>query len=94
MNNLFIVRVELHFATEKDYEILHAGMIGLGFSKQITGAAGIKYNLPTAEYATYSASDVTTIKNAVKNVANKTGRTSWLLVTKAAAVDWDLAMVR
>jgi len=42
----FITRVELHGATYKDYETLHAGMLAQGFRKTITGDDGVSYQLP------------------------------------------------
>lgn len=46
----FTVRVELHNATEGDYEELHAAMENEGFIRPIQGSDGKVYRLPTAEY--------------------------------------------
>lgn len=54
----FTVRVELHAATEADYQRLHAAMAKQGFSRIITGGDGQRYHLPTAEYD-YNALETT-----------------------------------
>ena len=46
----FSVRVELHRATDEDYEQLHAAMEQAGFSRLIASDDGVVYHLPTAEY--------------------------------------------
>src|SRR5438034_883242 len=46
----FMVRVELHGATEADYEVLHEAMEEVGFSRKVQGESRTWYHLPTAEY--------------------------------------------
>ncbi len=46
----YTTRVELHYATDDDYESLHDAMAREGFSRQITSNDGVTYHLPTAEY--------------------------------------------
>lgn len=91
MNN-FIVRVELHGGTYNDYLALHTAMGKFGFSRVLTAASGTKYFLPEAEYIINSNQNVTAIKNAAKTAANSTKKTSWILATQVAAIDWDLAV--
>jgi len=50
MTSKFTVRVELHRATESDYERLHEQMEASGFSRIIT-VDNTDYHLPPAEYS-------------------------------------------
>lgn len=76
----FITRIELHDATEKDYERLHAAMEAKGFSISIPMNDGKRRKLPTAMYyADSSASDATVIKQAAVEAADTTGRKHWVI---------------
>lgn len=88
-----IVRVELHGATENDYQILHVAMSRLGFSRYVTDAAGIKFLLPTAEYSAYSDLSAAAIRTSVMSAAESTGRSFWVLVSKTSETDWFLQTV-
>ena len=94
MNKLFLVRVELHNAIERDYQVLHTAMAKLGFNRYLVSSSGTKYELPTAEYISWSNSNVTAIKALVRTAANSTGKTSWLLVAETAQLDWDLRIIQ
>ena len=91
---VFLARVELHGGTESNYEILHSAMRDIGFARTVTRSDGVKFHLPSAEYTGFLDSNLTLIRVAVKNAANRTGRSSWVLVTQAAAIDWDLSVAR
>ena len=90
---LFITRVELHNAQESDYQILHAAMERLGFSRTIVSASGVRCQLPSAEYSLSSEMNVSSVRNSAKNAANSTGKTSWILTTEVARIDWELSRV-
>jgi hypothetical protein len=47
---MFLVRVELHKATDDDYDTLHDAMEARGFERSVQGSNGTWYQLPTAEY--------------------------------------------
>lgn len=90
---LIIVRVELHGATEQQYELLHAAMAKLGFSRYITDFAGGKFQLPTAEYAINSSLSASAIRVEVSKVAKAIGNNPWILVSKTSETDWELHKV-
>ena len=46
----YIVRVELHRATEEDYERLHDAMERQGFVRWVISDDSAPYRLPTAQY--------------------------------------------
>ncbi len=81
---LFFVRVELHDATSKDYDVLHENMAKASYSRSIKDGAGSVFQLPTAEYARYFTATVDRVIEEVKKVAATTGKTYWVLVSEAA----------
>jgi hypothetical protein len=87
----FTVRVELHGASEAQYDELHEAMEAEGFVRWIK-AAGQKYQLPTAEY---NLPGSTLTKYHVLNRARRAAQsvkptpTPWILVTKSAGRTWD-----
>lgn len=87
----FIVRVELHGATESDYEHLHTAMAQIGFVRTVIGSDGKTYRLPTAEYRIDSTSTVDAIRDSARSAANSTGRNSWVLAVASAGMAWYLA---
>ena len=46
----FLTRVELHGATDADYQMLDQAMIEANFSKTIQSSRGLIYNMPSATY--------------------------------------------
>jgi hypothetical protein len=86
----FIVRVELHGASESDYERLHVAMAQLGFLRNVIGSDGNTYRLPTAEYRIESANTVETVRDLARGAANTTGRSSWVLAVASAGMAWYL----
>jgi hypothetical protein len=74
----FIARVELHAATDDDYEVLHAQMKKRGYTRTIVGDNKVTYQLPTGTYELGS------------NVSNATGKTSAIIVAEYSAALWRL----
>ncbi len=71
----FVTRVELHGATNADYQTLDEEMLAKNFSKTITSSRGLIYNMPSATYFSQAfnmtASDV---RNLAVTAARRTGR--------------------
>jgi hypothetical protein len=84
----FTTRVELHRATESDYEKLHHAMAAEGFSRLIQSDDGIRYHLPTAEYVRSGDFTRSQILEAAKRAASITGRTYAVFVTQATSWTW------
>lgn len=90
---LFIARVELHNGTDADYRTLHAAMEAEGFSRQIV-SGGVSYHLPTAEYCATASMSARELLGIAKRAANKTGKTSSLIVTQSADCYFELIPVK
>jgi hypothetical protein len=87
----FTVRVELHNATEGDYEELHTAMENEGFIRTIQGSDGKVYRLPTAEYnRILDGLTRNTVLQDAKSAASSTGRRYWVLVTESKGRTWSL----
>jgi hypothetical protein len=86
----FITRVELHNATYKDYEILHAAMLALKFHKTIKGGDGNIYQLPTAEYSSFGDLNVYQVKGLAEAAAKRTACRFWILTTEYSSAAWIL----
>jgi len=84
----FTVRVELHSASEPDYQILHAAMETRGFSRYITSDDGITYHLPTAEYNREGNFTRQQVLDSAKIAASTTGKKYAILVTESAGRTW------
>lgn len=81
----FTVRVELHGATGKDYEELHAAMQNAGFYRAFVAQDGHTYALPTAEYAHSSQGNQFGVRDRALEIARSLKQWSvdpWVLVTK------------
>ena len=79
----FIVRVELHKATESDYEVLHASMAQQGFTRTIPGTDGSLFKLPTAEYFLQGIYTVQQVYTKTATAAKTTNKNFWILVSEA-----------
>ena len=86
---LFATRVELHGATEADYNRLHSAMEQRGFSRIITSDDGLRYHLPTAEYLNDHASSIQSALDAAVQAASMTGRPAAVLVSEAQRLSWN-----
>ncbi len=88
----YIARVELHRATEEDYERLHDAMERLGFVRWIIGDDGVAYRLPTAQYHMANTSLGTRDAWERANIAANSVKprpTPWVIVTQAAGTLWS-----
>lgn len=84
----FTTRVELHGASEDDYETLHEAMEEAGFSRQITSSDGKTYYLPWAEYSREGGLSRDQVLATAKDAAAQTGRKYAVLVTESAGRTW------
>jgi photosystem II stability/assembly factor-like uncharacterized protein len=84
----FTVRVELHSASEADYQILHVAMEIRGFSRYITSDDGTTYHLPTAEYNREGNLTRQQVLDSAKIAANTTGKKYAILMTESAGRTW------
>ena len=87
--SLFITRVELHGATERDYTNLHVAMSREGFSHVIVADNSSRYILPTAEYNMVSYGTSSDVLAAAQRAANSTGISSSILVTESTRTVWS-----
>lgn len=85
----YTTRVELHYATDDDYESLHDAMAREGFSRQITSNDGVTYHLPTAEYNYEGNRSRSQVLDAAKRAANTTGLKYAVLVTESDGRTWS-----
>lgn len=71
-----IARVELHSASNEDYETLHAAMEAEGFQRIVLANDGIWYHLPTGTYVHHSVSSPADGSQRATRAAARTGRNS------------------
>ena len=76
---LFTVRVELHHAQGPDYEVLHAAMEQVGFSRSITGGDGHTYSMPWAEYNGSGNLTSAEVRDIAHTAASTTGKRNAVL---------------
>lgn len=84
----FIVRVELHTAGARDYDVLHEAMQQSGFRRDIMGSNGIQYDLPTAEYYLMGEYTAEAVREAARLAAVSTGKAVAVLVTQGTRLVW------
>ncbi len=84
----FTTRVELHYASEDDYEALHAAMKRKGFSRFIKSDDGITYHLPTAEYNYAGDKNQSQVLDLAKAAADETKKKYAVLVTESNGRTW------
>jgi hypothetical protein len=84
----YTTRVELHKATDDDYEELHSAMENEGFSRFIESDDSIRYHLPTAEYNYDGSASLDQVLDKATRAANSTGRSHMVLVTKSDGRKW------
>lgn len=93
----FTTRVEMHGATDEDYERLHSELGKYGFKRTIVGVAndGVQrtYVLPTAEYDYTSSSTAHQVRDLALRVANGIRPNSWALVTQVSERSWSTRVV-
>lgn len=84
----FTVRVELHYATEADYQTLHSAMERAGFSRFITSDDGATYHLPLAEYNREGNLARSQVLASAKTAADTTRKTYAVLVSETVGRTW------
>jgi hypothetical protein len=85
----YTVRVELHNATEDNYETLHLAMQARGFLRMIQDTdTGEWFQLPTAEYNIITEVDRVVVLENAKAAATTTGRGFMVLVTPSEGRIW------
>jgi hypothetical protein len=85
----FITRVELHHATEADYERLHSAMAQQGYARTIMSDDGRRYRLPWAEYCAVANWTLEEARTAAANAAASTGRSFAVLTSLTNGVAWQ-----
>ena len=83
----FTTRVELHGATTKDYDELHAAMVRGGFSRTITNSRG-RWKMPTAEYRLAANLTAAQVCDKAHAIASAIRRNPWVLVTEGDVSAW------
>jgi len=83
----FTTRVELHAATTKDYEELHAAMVRGGFSRTIATAEG-RWKLPTAEYRLTANLTAVEVRDKAYAIASTIRPKPWVFVTEGDTAAW------
>ena len=91
----FVVRVELHNASEADYEKLHKAMSVAGYKRHVVGGYGASYQLPSATYdkSTGSATPATVVRDQVQAIADSIRANAWVYVNRYDDSAWCLAVV-
>ncbi len=89
----FTTRVELHTATDEDYQILHSAMAKQGFTRTIDADDGT-YHLPTAEYNRVGDLTRETVVQLAKTAASTTGKRYSVLVTEGTRQWYNLTPVK
>ncbi len=84
----YSIRVELHDATEEDYQTLHAEMEELGFTRTIVGHNGVVYKLPSGEYNYVGEIPIDTVLDKAKYAADTTNLKYEVLVSEASKREW------
>ena len=84
----FTIRVELHYASEADYQTLHSAMERAGFSRFITSDDGITYHLPLAEYNREGNLTRSQVLASARTAADTTRKTYAVLVSETSGRTW------
>jgi hypothetical protein len=84
----YTTRVELHDATEENYQTFHAEMEELGFTRTITAHDGTTYRLPSAEYNYEGEIPIDTVLDKAKYAADTTDLKYEILVSEAPKRRW------
>lgn len=84
----FTTRVELHDATEDDYNELHSAMENAGFTRLIKDNEGNVYHLPWAECNFVAERTGDQVLASAKRAAQSTGCENEVLVTESAGRTW------
>lgn len=95
---IFTVRVEMHGATSKDYDLLHERMAAKGFKRFLegqddSGGNGL-YELPTGEYDYTAEVTARDVRELVKGIAGSVKPGAWVLITEIKNRVWHTRKVR
>jgi hypothetical protein len=85
----FMIRVELHNASEAQYIRLHELMAARGLFRIIVGDDNKKYWLPPAEYTTLSELTRDQVRGIAKACAAAVVTRYAVVVAEATAVTWE-----
>jgi hypothetical protein len=85
----YMVRVELHAATEAHYQKLHDLMAVHGLMRYIDKEGGGRCWLPPAEYTIVSSASANDVKAMAKVCAAALGLRFAVVVTEAVIVIWE-----
>jgi hypothetical protein len=86
----YIVRVELHSASDEDYALLHAQMKLRGFSQTILASDRSTYLLPAATYVmTLAAVTLDQASHVAIAAAQATGKEYSLIITNWTNAQWS-----
>jgi len=77
-------RVELHGATERDYQNLHTAMEQEGYARSVLANDNRQYHLPPGEYVHDSVASLDDARVRAVRAAAQTGRSSSVFVA-----GWD-----
>jgi hypothetical protein len=84
----YTTRVELHRASDADYENLHVAMKREGFSRLIKSSDGTTYRLPPAEYNYVGDGNVDQVLAGAQRAAETTHLRHAVLVTESNGRRW------
>jgi len=84
----FTTRVELHYATEADYQVLHSAMELRGFSRLVGANDGRRYHLPPAEYDLSGTASINDVLQGAQSAIAEIHKTGAVLVTEAVRRSW------
>lgn len=84
----YIVKVQLNFASDEDYDLLHSFMKNLGFVKIITSMNNLTYRLAPNEYYLTTEFDSAQVFELASTAANRTNKSFEVLVIKTDEVMW------
>jgi hypothetical protein len=82
----YSVRIELHSASDTDYDLLHKGMKRAGFKRFVLDDGNKMYLLPTGSYIIDTSDSLQDTFTKAKTAADSTGRNSsiWMVQWTAA----------
>ena len=90
----FITRIELHAASERDYEILRMKMLAIGFASSIKADNGLEYQLPTAEFIIEGNYSLTQVYDLAERATRGTRRQNVILVVHSKGITFKLNEVQ
>ena len=89
----FVIRVELHDATQADYAALHKAMAAAGCPQTITSSDGKLFQLPSAMYSATGNATASQVSEQVVAIAKRIKPSVWVIVSKCAITDIDWLLV-